>query len=178
MSAPELAALVAVPGPLDETVAALPGAPGLHAWWAPPHAVPALGGAGHPAVPGLRLLDLRAATMLRNRIRRQDLYRTGVSRLRRVLSGLLLDELGLAPTWAADVVLPRADEERLTAWMTEHLRLTWCPTAERTASAEPARAALGAPGTDDDAARDAEARYVAAAGEKVAPPPGVPFRRP
>ncbi len=114
------AALTVEPGDLDATVAALPGAPGHLAWWAAPSVLPALGGAPHPRA-DLRLLDLGVATMLRNRVRRQDLYRAGVSRLRRVAAGLLLDELALAPTWAADVVLPTADEERLTTWLRARL---------------------------------------------------------
>jgi hypothetical protein len=171
------AALTAVPGDLDATVAELPGAPGHLAWWAGPSVLPALGGAAHPRA-DLRLLDLDVATMLRNRVRRQDLYRAGVSRLRRVAAGLLLGELGLAPTWAADVILPKADEERLTAWLRARLALTWVPDDERVAHREAVAALLGPAGLDSSAAHEAEQRYVAAAGEKAPRPVGVPFRRP
>jgi hypothetical protein len=171
------AALTAVPGKLDATVADLPGAPGHVAWWAAPSVLPALGGTPHPAA-DLRLLDLGTATMLRNRVRRQDLYRTGVSRLRRVVAGLLLDELALAPTWAADVVLPKADEERLTAWLRARLALTWVPDDDREVHRTAVAALLGPVGLDAPAAHGAEQRYVAAAGDKAPREVGVPFRRP
>ncbi|MFC5060711.1 hypothetical protein [Actinomycetospora atypica] len=163
------AVLGAPPGDLDETVAALPGAPGLYAWWIDPDAVPAL---------GTGLLHVGAARMLRNRIRRQDLYRTGVSRLRRVLAGLLLDDLALAPTWVADVVLPKADEERLSAWMRPRLRLTALPDDAAAELLAPVAALLGPTGLESDAAARAEERFVAAAGEKGPREAGVPFRRP
>jgi hypothetical protein len=171
------AALTVVPRDLDTTVAALPGAPGHLAWWAVPSVLPALGGAPHPHA-DLRLLDLGVATMLRNRVRRQDLYRAGVSRLRRVAAGLLLEELGLAPTWAADVVLPTADEERLTGWLRARLALTWVPDDGREEHRDAVAGLVGPAGLGSPAAREAEQRYVAAAGEKAPRPVGVPFRRP
>jgi hypothetical protein len=172
-------ALLAPLGPLDDVVAALPRAPGLVAWWGSVDVLPGVAGAAHPSAPGYRLLLVGAATMLRNRVTRQDLHRAGVSPLRQALAGLLLDDLGLAPTWAAEVVLPRADEERLTAWMRAHLRLSWCECADR-AERLPALAAALGPGLDPDQepARSAIARYVVAAGEKGERVIGVPFRRP
>ncbi|MCD2192808.1 hypothetical protein LQ327_05325 [Actinomycetospora endophytica] len=171
------AALTAVPEDLDATVAALPGAPGFLAWWAPPSVLPTLGGAAHPHAE-LRLLELGEARMLRNRVRRQDLYRCGVSRLRRVAAGLLLDELALAPTWAAEVILPKADESRLTAWLEARLLLTWVPDDERDAHRDPLAGLLGETGLGGGAAGEAEARYVAAAGEKAPREVGVPYQRP
>ena len=171
------AALTAAPADLDATVTALPGAPGHLAWWAAPWVLPALGGAPHPHA-DLRLLDLGVATMLRNRVRRQDLYRAGVSRLRRVAAGLLLEELGLAPTWAADVVLPTADEERLTTWLRARLALTWVADDDREEHRPAVAALVGSAGLGSPAADEAEQRYVAAAGEKAPRPVGVPFRRP
>jgi hypothetical protein len=171
------AALRTVPSALDDAVAELPGAPGLVAWWAAPSVLPTLVGGAHPGA-DLRLLDLGPATMLRNRVRRQDLYRTGVSRLRRVAAGLLLDELALAPTWAADVILPKADEARLTAWLQERLRLTWVPDDDRVALLPTVSRLLGGTGLDDEAAGEAEARFTAAAGEKAPREVGVPYQRP
>ncbi|MDL5155155.1 hypothetical protein [Actinomycetospora termitidis] len=168
-----VAALTAVPGSLDETVAGLPGAPGLYAWWTLTRT--GLGGAEHD---GRLLLDVGAARMLRNRIRRQDLYRTGVSRLRRVLAGLLLDELALAPTWAAEVVLPKADEERLTAWMREHMLLTAIPDDGAADLLGPVTDRLGVTGMSSEAAARAEERFIAAAGAKPVRPAGEVFRRP
>ena len=171
------AALTAVPGDLDATVAALPGAPGHVAWWAAPSVLPALDGAPHPRA-DLRLLDLGVAAMLRNRVRRQDLYRAGVSRLRRVAAGLLLEELALAPTWAADVILPTADEERLSAWLRARLALTWVPDDDREVHRDAVAGLVGPAGLASPAAHEAEQRYVAAAGERTPREAGVPFRRP
>ncbi|MEJ2869845.1 GIY-YIG nuclease family protein [Actinomycetospora sp. OC33-EN08] len=168
-----VAALLAPPSDLDETVAGLPGAPGLYAWWTATDL--GLGGAEHD---GRVLLDVGSARMLRNRIRRQDLYRTGVSRLRRVLAGLLLDDLGLAPTWAAEVVLAKADEERLTDWMRERLLLTALPDDGAAELVGPVVQRLGATALSSDAAVDAEQRFLAAAGEKPVRPAGEVFRRP
>lgn len=173
MSAPvreAVAALSAPLVPLAESVAALAREPGLVAWWG---RVP---GGGEAEV----VLAVGAATMLRNRVTRQDLYRTGVSELRRVLAGLLLDELELAPAWAAEVVLPRADEERLTAWMREHLRLSWTAREDRrellpgvVAAMRPALDPAREPG------RSALERYLDAAGERpVRAVGGPPFKRP
>ena len=179
MTSDPLALLAELPGPLDDAVAALPGAPGLHAWWAPTAVLAGWAGSVHPLDAGLRCLDVGAARMLRNRIRRQDLYRSGVSRLRRVLAGLLLEELALAPTWIADVVLPRADEDRLTGWMREHLQLTWCAHDTPLDVLDGLVDTLGpATATAPETAAAAEARFVAAAGEKTARDPGVLFRRP
>ncbi|WP_018330666.1 GIY-YIG nuclease family protein [Actinomycetospora chiangmaiensis] len=174
MTPDEAAALLAAtPGDLDATVADLPGAPGLYAWWTTTPL--GLGGAVHD---GRTLLDVGAARMLRNRIRRQDLYRTGVSRLRRVLAGLLLEELSLAPTWAAEVVLPKADEERLTAWMHQRMLLTALPDDRSADLLGPVAARLGESAMASDTAGRAEERFVAAAGDKPVRPAGEVFRRP
>jgi hypothetical protein len=171
---PVRAAVAALSGPLaplDETVAGLAREPGLVAWWGP---VPGVD-AGAEVV-----LAVGAATMLRNRVTRQDLYRTGVSELRRVLAGLLLDELDLAPAWAAEVVLPRADEERLTAWMRAHLRLSWTARDDRR-EVLPGVVAKMAPALDPvrEPGRSALQRYLDAAGprpDRVVG--GPPFQRP
>ncbi|PVY96327.1 GIY-YIG nuclease family protein [Actinomycetospora cinnamomea] len=172
-----VAALTRPLPPLDEAVAALGRDAGLVAWWGD-DAVP-VEGPPHPVDAGWRLLEVGDATMLRNRVTRQDLYRTGVSALRRALAGLLLDDLDLAPTWAADVVLPRADEDRLTAWMRAHLRLSAVLHEDRRVLLGPVRDAL-APGLreDRDPALSACARFTAAAGERPVRDPSVPFRRP
>jgi hypothetical protein len=171
-----VAALSAPLAPLDETVASLGRDPGLVAWWGT--GVP-VSGPAHPVDDGWVLLEVGDATMLRNRVTRQDLYRTGVSTLRRTLAGLLLDDLGLAPTWAAEVILPRADEDRLTEWMREHLRLTVTVREDRKLLLGPVRDAMD-PGLREDRepARSALARFDAAAGERPVRDPSVPFRRP
>lgn len=168
--------------PLDDAVAALGRDAGLVAWWCERAAVPAavpVAGPAHPEDAGWVLLDVGDATMLRNRVTRQDLYRIGVSPLRRALAGLLLEDLDLAPTWAADVLLPRADEDRLTAWMRAHLRLTAVVHPDRKVLLGPVRDAM-APELREDSehARAARERFAAAAGPRPVRDPSVPFRRP
>jgi hypothetical protein len=171
-----VAALSVPLAPLEETVAGLGRDAGLVAWWGTGTPVD---GPAHPDDADWVLLEVGAATMLRNRVTRQDLYRTGVSPMRRALAGLLLDDLELAPTWAAEVVLPRADEDRLTAWMHAHLRLTVAVRDDRKLLLDPVRDAM-APGLREgrEPALSAIARFVAAGGERPVRDPSVPFRRP
>lgn len=174
---PEVVAALSVPlAPLDDAVAGLGRDAGLVAWWGSD--VP-VDGPAHPTDAGAVLLDVGDATMLRNRVTRQDLYRTGVSPLRRALAGLLLDELALAPTWAAEVVLTKADEARLTEWMRARLRLTSVVHPDRKLLLTPVRDAM-APGLreDGETARAARDRFTAAAGPRPVRDPSVPFRRP
>ncbi|MHC1563003.1 GIY-YIG nuclease family protein [Actinomycetospora sp. C-140] len=169
-------ALAAPLAPLDEAVAALGRDAGLVAWWGTDVAID---GPAHPTDDGWTLLDVGDATMLRNRVTRQDLYRAGVSPFRRALAGLLLDDLGLAPTWAADVILTRADEDRLSEWMRAHLRLSSVLHPDRKLLLGPVRDAM-APGLREDGAtaRSARERFAAAGGPRPDRDPSVPFRRP
>jgi len=102
---------------------------GVYAWWAAPSVFPDLPGPPNSNDPSLRLLYLGRATSLRGRILRNHLRRSGSSTLRRTLAGLLLSE-GYRTTWTDRVVLVSEDEERLTAWMHAHLRLTWAEDRE------------------------------------------------
>ncbi|GLZ44941.1 hypothetical protein Acsp06_11260 [Actinomycetospora sp. NBRC 106375] len=183
-----VSALVAPLDPLEDAVAALGRDAGLVAWWGTDVAIEALltGSSSaplrlppHPTDAGWTLLDVGDATMLRNRVTRQDLYRTGVSPFRRALAGLLLDDLALAPTWAADVLLTRADEDRLGEWMRAHLRLSTVLHPDRKLLLGPVRDAL-APGLREDGAtaRAARDRFAAAAGPRPHRDPSVPFQRP
>ncbi|WP_422785714.1 GIY-YIG nuclease family protein [Pseudonocardia spirodelae] len=103
-----------------------PSAPGIYAWWAPPAILPGLPGLPHPAVPDLRLLYVGLATKLRARLASNHLRRSGSSTLRRTLAGLLLDEQEYRTRWTDRVVLVDDDEARLTEWMGENLRVSWC----------------------------------------------------
>ncbi|MYW71650.1 GIY-YIG nuclease family protein [Pseudonocardia sp. SID8383] len=103
-----------------------PSAPGLYAWWAPPAILPALPGLPHPVVPDLRLLYVGLATKLRARLASNHMRRSGSSTLRRTLAGLLLDEQEYRTRWTDRVVLVDDDEARLTEWMAENLRVSWC----------------------------------------------------
>jgi len=102
---------------------------GVYAWWAAPSVLPGLPGPPNATVPSLRLLYLGRATSLRGRILRNHLRRSGSSTLRRTLAGLLMSE-GYRTMWTDRVVLVPEDEQRLTAWMHAHLRLTWAEDPE------------------------------------------------
>lgn len=103
-----------------------PAVPGLYAWWASPHVLPALTGPVHPSRSGLRLRYVGIATKLRSRLASNHLGRSGSSTLRRTLAGFLLDDEQYRTRWTDRVVLVDDDERRLTAWMVEHLHVTWC----------------------------------------------------
>lgn len=123
--------LSGVPVGLDVAVKGLSRGSGVYAWWAAPSVLPDLPGPPNRNAPSLRLLYLGRATSLRGRILRNHLRRSGSSTLRRTLAGLLVSE-GYRTTWTDRVVLVPADEKRLTAWMSAHLRLTWAEDAEPT----------------------------------------------
>ena len=80
----------------------------------------------HPRLPDLRLLYVGIATRLRSRLASNHLRRSGSSTLRRTLAGLLLDDERLRTRWTDRVVLVDDDEIRLTEWMTDNLRVSWC----------------------------------------------------
>jgi hypothetical protein len=122
--------LCTTPVPLHQAVPALPQAEGLYAWWAPPAVLPALPGPTNPNTPDLRLLYIGIAQRLRTRITGNHLRRSGSSTLRRTLAGLLMDTEGYQTTWTDRVVLVPEDEIRLTAWMHQHLLLTWTEQPE------------------------------------------------
>ncbi|KAB1909523.1 GIY-YIG nuclease family protein [Micromonospora tulbaghiae] len=117
------------PVALDVAVKRLARGSGVYAWWAPPSVLPDLPGPPNNSDPSRRMLYLGRATSLRGRILRNHLRRSGSSTLRRTLAGLLVSE-GYRTTWTDRVVLIPEDETRLTAWMHEHLRLTWAEDPE------------------------------------------------
>lgn len=121
-----IADLVAGPISPSEVAARVPASPGLYAWWAPPKVLSDLHGPAHPSEPELRLLYVGIAYRLRSRLGSNHMKRSGSSTLRRTLAGLLLDVEGSRTRWTDRVVLIDEDERRLTAWMTEHLRVSWC----------------------------------------------------
>ncbi len=117
------------PVALDVAVKRLARGSGVYAWWAAPSVLPDLPGPPNDTDPSWRMLYLGRATSLRGRILRNHLRRSGSSTLRRTLAGLFMSE-GYRTTWTDRVVLVPEDETRLTAWMHEHLRLTWAEDAE------------------------------------------------
>ncbi|MDW3847706.1 GIY-YIG nuclease family protein [Micromonospora sp. BRA006-A] len=121
--------LSGAPVALDVAVKRLARGSGVYAWWAAPSVLPDLPGPPNDSDPSRRMLYLGRATSLRGRILRNHLRRSGSSTLRRTLAGLLVSE-GYRTTWTDRVVLVPEDEVRLTAWMHEHLRLTWAEDPE------------------------------------------------
>jgi hypothetical protein len=79
----------------------------------------------HPSRSGLRLLYIGITTKLRSRLASDHLGRSGSSTLRRTLAGFLLDDEQFRTRWTDRVVLVGDDEQRPTAWMVEHLHVTW-----------------------------------------------------
>jgi hypothetical protein len=121
-----IADLVAGPISPSEIAVRVPASSGLYAWWGPLEVLPDLHGPTHPSEPALRLLYVGIASRLRSRLGSNHMKRSGSSTLRRTLAGLLLDAEGYRTRWTDRVVLVDEDEGRLTAWMTERLRVSWC----------------------------------------------------
>jgi hypothetical protein len=105
----------------------LPRASGLYAWWVAPGMLPQVSGPPHPSVQDTELLYIGLARNLRSRVGGNHLRGpTGSSTLRRALVALLMASEGYTTRWTTDRVVPvDADEARLSAWMREHLRVTW-----------------------------------------------------
>jgi len=162
---------------------ALPVGPGIYAWWARPDVLPEFSGPANPVAGELRLLYLGLATSLRRRIVNNHLRYSGSSTLRRTLAGLLLPEQGYRTVWTDRVVLVPDDEARLTAWMTEHLRLTWAehPHPSRVEKtliatlAPPLNVSGAAKGELYDRVRAAKRTYQASAGPRPGARQAPPF---
>lgn len=135
--------------PLSTPLQAEPGRErGVYSWWLDTARFPTAGVAGLlqlPRVPrlvhasgGAELLYVgRARRNLHQRIVGQHLRRTRSSALRRTLLAVLLPgdpswRKGAALDGRGRVVLEEAQEQRLTAWMQEHLLLGWavCETKD------------------------------------------------
>lgn len=116
----------------DEATSRLPRASGLYAWWASPGALPGVSGPPHPSDEGRELIYIGLARNLRTRVGRNHLRGpTGSSTLRRALVALLMPLEDYTTRWTTDRVVPvDADEDRLSAWMREHLRVTWAEHPE------------------------------------------------
>jgi hypothetical protein len=114
-----------VPALPSSLAGVLPRESGLYGWWGSPSVLPEFGGTMHEGEPELRLLYVGLASTLRSRLVGNHMRRTGNSTLRQTLAGLLLDEHAFRPRMTDRVVLIEEDESRLTAWMTENLRVTW-----------------------------------------------------
>jgi hypothetical protein len=110
----------------------VPAEPGLYAWWAAPGAVPVLTGPAHPSAPldllyvGIAPSRSTSKASLRSRLLGNHAGgNTSASTLRRSLAALLTEDQGYRTRWTSRTVLLPEDEVRLTAWMSQHLSLTW-----------------------------------------------------
>lgn len=102
--------LLSAPRTLSAAVAALPAAPGLYAWWAPPEVPAPFPGPVNLSDSASRLLYLGKASRLRSPIASNHLRDSGRSTLRRTLAGLLMPAGGYRTTWTDRVVLIPEDE--------------------------------------------------------------------
>lgn len=125
-------ALSAEPVPIRDAEPRIPSGPGLYAWWGGPGLLPPITGTPHPTVTSVHLYyigiggDL-AARMVDRHVRGG----TGASTLRRSLAGLLQRQEQYRTRWTTTrVVLVPDDERRLTAWIREHLSVTWVEHAD------------------------------------------------
>lgn len=111
--------------------------PGVYAWWVCPGALPGISGRAHPAgdleliYVGIARSGPTSRATLRSRVVSNHIRgTTGQSTLRRSLASLLWGSQGWRSRLADRPLLVPQDEQRLTGWMQEHLRLTWVTHAE------------------------------------------------
>jgi hypothetical protein len=110
----------------------IPAEPGLYAWWSRPGALPGVTGPAHPGGEhellyiGLARSSPTSRATLRSRVVGNHIRgTTGQSTLRRSLASLLHEAQGWRSTFTDRPLLVPADEQRLDAWMQEHLALSW-----------------------------------------------------
>lgn len=123
-------------GPVDiETArATLPARNGIYAWWTQRGAIPGVPSQPHPREQTLELFyvgiaprDAKSSATLKSRISDDHLGgNTGSSTFRFALAALLIDTLRLTPhRTKTKYVLPAAQNQALSAWQREHLKLSW-----------------------------------------------------
>jgi hypothetical protein len=122
-----------------EAQGGLPDEPGFYAWWTTSGAIPGVPEAPHPSEEELDLFyigisprDANSSRSIRARVLKDHIGgNIGSSTFRKTLAALLREELDLHPRETTTrIVLPKADNDRLSAWQRRHLRLTWALTAE------------------------------------------------
>jgi len=112
----------------------MPADRGVYAWWSPPGTLPDVTGSRLTSDGKLELIyigicpekDSGARTM-RDRLLHDHARRTRRSTLRRALASFLWEQAGWDLTTTSDgrPALDRRSEAELTAWMRNHLYLTW-----------------------------------------------------
>ncbi|RBY76265.1 GIY-YIG nuclease family protein [Blastococcus sp. TF02-09] len=111
---------------------AVPAQPGLYAWWARPGALSGITGPAHPVgerellYVGLARSAPSSRATLHSRVVGNHIRgTTGQSTLRRTLASLLVEQEGWRSRFTDRPLLVPEDEQRLTAWMEQHLALSW-----------------------------------------------------
>jgi len=118
----------------------LPDEHGFYAWWTGPGTIPGVPYAWHPDrnrdlvlfYVGIAPNGPKSSSTIRSRVIGNHLSgNTGSSTFRFSLASLLRPVLRLHPLRTeTKVVLPLAENRELTAWMNQHLRITWYACAE------------------------------------------------
>lgn len=118
--------------PIERAREAVPSEPGLYAWWSKPGALPGIEGSRHPSgeyelvYVGIARSRPTSRATLRSRVVGNHIRgTTGQSTLRRSLASLLHEGEGWRSRFTDRPLLVPEDEQRLTRWMDEHLRLSW-----------------------------------------------------
>lgn len=109
---------------------------GIYAWWLiNSEALPGVPATPHPSEnAGLLYVGVgpgSASSKRKLRARFLDhMGDTGRSTLRRVLASLLYEREGWRPYWTDRPLLSDGDNDALTTWLTENLRVQWVQVAE------------------------------------------------
>ncbi len=132
----------------------LPAAPGFYTWWTSRGSIPGVPSHPHPTDAALDLFyvgispaNSSSRQTLRKRVANNHLGgNLGSSTFRLTLAALLLEALDLHPTaTATKVVLPKDENDKLSAWQRKHLSLTWCAVQEPWTLEPAVIAAMGPP---------------------------------
>lgn len=126
--------LLVGPVHVDTARATLPERGGVYAWWTDRGAIPGVPPQPHPSEEALDLFyigiaprDAKSSATLKSRIVDNHLGgNTGSSTFRFALAALLVDTLRLTPhRTKTKYVLPATQNQALSAWQREHLKLSW-----------------------------------------------------
>lgn len=127
-------ALLADPVDVETAIVMLPAENGIYAWWTTRGTIPEVPERLHPRDETLQLFyigiapkDSKSSARLKSRIVGNHLGgNTGSSTFRFALAALLMDTLGFTPHLTkTKYVLPNSQNQALSAWQRQHLKLTW-----------------------------------------------------
>lgn len=135
-----VAHLTSVPRSLDEVAGpeGIPAQPGLYAWWTRRGSIPEVPRGPHSTEPQLDLFYVgispsraTSSATLRSRVTDNHMRgNTGGSTFRLTLASLLFEEEGWQPVMAGRPLLTKEDNNTLSQWQRDHLRLTWATHSE------------------------------------------------